>query len=100
METKHASGEAVAGVAAGLTGLGILTMVLAPLALPILILTIASVLPLLAVGLVLALPVALIAGLWLVVRRVARRPTRARARSQPLRYPDTKRYPTPGSVMK
>jgi hypothetical protein len=73
METNHASGEAVAGVAAGLTGLAILTMVLAPLALPILILTIASVLPLLAVGLVLAIPVALIATLWAGVRALRRR---------------------------
>jgi hypothetical protein len=83
--------ETTSGIAAALTGLGALTFALAPLALPILILTLASLVPLLAVGLVVAIPVALIAGVVAAIRAIGRRGRPSAAgptdRRRPLRPP-------------
>jgi membrane protein implicated in regulation of membrane protease activity len=65
--------ETTFGVVAALTGIGIVTFALFPLSLPILILTAASLLPLLAVGLAVAIPVALIAAVALAIRAIFRR---------------------------
>lgn len=73
MRGLRPTAETLFGIAAALTGLGILTVALAPLAMPILILTIASLLPLLVVGLAVGLPIALIAVVWLGIRSLARR---------------------------
>jgi hypothetical protein len=77
---RNGLAETIFGISTALTGGGVLTLALAPLALPILILTIAAVVPLLAVGLVLAIPVAVIAGVVSAVRAIARlaRPSSAR----------------------
>ena len=72
MERKRWT-EAAVGIMTALTGLGVLTIALAPLALPILILTIASLVPLLAVGLAAGIPIALIAAVWLALRALRRR---------------------------
>jgi hypothetical protein len=70
---RNGLAETIFGISTALTGGGVLTLALAPLALPILILTIAALVPLLAVGLVLAIPIALIAGVVSAVRAIARR---------------------------
>jgi hypothetical protein len=70
---RNGTAETVFGISTGLSGLGILTFALAPLALPILILTIAALVPLLAVGLVVAIPVGVIAGVWVAIRAIGRR---------------------------
>jgi hypothetical protein len=67
--------ETTFGVVAALTGIGIVTFALFPLSLPILILTAASLLPLLAVGIVVAIPFALIAAVVLAIRAIRRRAT-------------------------
>jgi hypothetical protein len=67
--------ETTFGVAAALTGIGIVTFALFPLSIPILILTAASLVPLLAVGIVVAIPVALIAAVVLAIRAIRRRAT-------------------------
>jgi hypothetical protein len=65
--------ETAFGFLAATTGLGIVTFALFPLALPILILTAASLIPLLAIGLVVAIPVGVIAVVVLLVRAILRR---------------------------
>jgi len=62
------------------TGLGIWTFALFPIAVPLLVLTFA---PVIVLGLLLALPVALIAGLALLLRKIGRsvRPPRLRSRN-------------------
>jgi hypothetical protein len=67
--------ETAFGFFAATTGLGIVTFALFPLALPILILTAASLIPLLAIGLVVAVPVGVIAVVVLLVRAILRRAT-------------------------
>jgi hypothetical protein len=62
------------GVLATLTGLGVVTIAVAPLALPFLILTLAALLPLIVPVVVLAIPVAIV----LVVRAIIRRLTPTR----------------------
>jgi len=64
------------GTLAALTGLGVITIALAPFALPILILTIVSLLPLVVPLVVLAIPVAI----FLAIRGIYRRLTRTSAR--------------------
>jgi hypothetical protein len=70
--------EAAFGFLAATTGLGVVTFALFPLALPILILTVASLIPLLAIGLVVAIPVGAVAFVVLVVRAIVRRARRGR----------------------
>jgi membrane protein implicated in regulation of membrane protease activity len=70
--------EAAFGFLAATTGLGVITFALFPLALPILILTAASLIPLLALGLVVAIPVAVVAAVVLIVRAILRRARRGR----------------------
>src|SRR5262245_28632735 len=72
MERNHTT-ETVFGISAATTGLGILTFALFPLVLPILILTVAALVPLLAVGAILAIPVALIAAVVLGIGAIGRR---------------------------
>jgi hypothetical protein len=70
---RNGLAETIFGISTALTGGGVLTLALAPLALPILILTIAALVPLLAVGLVLAIPIAVIAGIVAAIRAIGRR---------------------------
>jgi hypothetical protein len=70
--------ETAVGFLAATTGLGVVTFALFPLALPILILTVASLIPLFAVGLVVAIPVGVIATVVLVIRGILRRAGRRR----------------------
>ena len=77
MRGLRPTAETAFGIMTALTGLGVLTIALAPLAVPILILTVASLLPLLAVGLAIGLPIALIAAVWLAVRALLRRQRQA-----------------------
>ncbi len=77
MRGLRPTAETVFGISTALTGIGILTVALAPLAMPILILTIASLLPLVVIGAAVALPIGLIAGLVLVIRALARRRRRS-----------------------
>ncbi len=62
------------GAFATLTGLGVVTLALAPLALPILILTLAALLPLAVPLIVLAIPVAIVLAIRAAYRRLM--PTR------------------------
>lgn len=81
------SKETLFGITIPLAGAGVLLFALAPLALPFLVLTIAATLPLVAVGLVLALVAGVIAAPVVLVRRLLRR----RARYEPS---STTRYST------
>lgn len=65
--------ETVAGIAAALTSGGVILFALAPLALPILILTLVATLPLLVVGLAVGLVLAILAAPVILVRRLRRR---------------------------
>ena len=78
MRGLRPTAETVFGISTALTGIGILTVALAPLAMPILILTIASLLPLVVIGAAVALPIGLIAGLVLVIRALVGRAKRRR----------------------
>jgi hypothetical protein len=64
------SSETLAGIAVPLTGAGVVLLALAPLALPIIILTIVATVPLILVGLVVALVVSVIAAPFVLVRRL------------------------------
>jgi membrane protein implicated in regulation of membrane protease activity len=91
MAMKHRSqsfigSDGALGVFATLTGLGVVTLALAPLALPILILTLAALLPLAVPLIVLAIPLAIVLAIRGAYRRLTRtghdrdnRFTRARA---------------------
>jgi hypothetical protein len=70
------------GALTAMTGAGILTFALAPLALPIIGLTIAFTLPLLAIGVVASIPVAVVAGIYFAVARVVRA-VRGRSKESP-----------------
>jgi membrane protein implicated in regulation of membrane protease activity len=72
--TTHSYLDLVGEVMPWLAGGGILTVALFPLALPLILLTVAAAIPLLLLG----LPVALVAGLIVVPLRLARRALRAR----------------------
>src|SRR4051794_26785233 len=71
------------GVLATLTGLGVITIALAPFALPILILTLASLLPFVVPIVVLGIPVGLIVGVVVAVRAIAGRGRRRRGQGSP-----------------
>jgi hypothetical protein len=75
---SRAATETSFGILAALTGLGIVTFTLFPLSLPILILTLAALVPLLALGAVVAVPVGVIAVAVLGVRAIRRRARRGR----------------------
>jgi hypothetical protein len=70
---SRAATETTFGILAALTGLGVVIFALFPLSIPILILTVAALVPLLALGAVVAIPVALIAVALLAVRAIRRR---------------------------
>lgn len=77
--TSHRSIEVVNGTSVGLVGIGIVTIALFPLALPILILTAVSLIPFLVpvvalavVAAAIALPVMLVRGLWRRANRATR----------------------------
>jgi hypothetical protein len=94
---RNGLAETTSGIAAALSGLGALTFALAPLALPILILTVAALVPLLVVGAVVAIPIALIAGVVAVVRAIGRRGRRSAARPADRRRPAGLRAAAPRS---
>jgi hypothetical protein len=71
--TRTAESAALTGVAGALTGVGILTMALFPLAIPILVLTAVFVAPLVILPVAAALPVAIVAGVVLAIRAIGRR---------------------------
>jgi hypothetical protein len=79
--TRTDLGDAVSWLGAVNTALGTLTVMLFPLALPIIILTVAFVVPLLLLAIPLAIPV----GVVLLIRRIARSLS-ARAARAPERY--------------
>jgi hypothetical protein len=83
MRGLRPTAETLFGISTALTGLGILTVALAPLAMPILILTIAALLPLVLIGAAVALPIGLIAGLLLGIRALSRRAERRRPPASP-----------------
>jgi hypothetical protein len=66
-----------------LVGGGLITMVLFPLALPLIVLTVVATIPLVLVALAGALAVAVVAAPVLLVRGLARRATRALRASRP-----------------
>ena len=69
----ESAGLTASGTAGALTGLGVLLFALAPLAIPILIVTAVFVAPLVLVGVAAALPIAVVAGVLLIIRATARR---------------------------
>jgi hypothetical protein len=70
------------GILAAATGGGILTFALAPLTLPIIGLTIAFTLPLLLIGVVASIPVAIVAGVFFAIARAVRA-VRERSKESP-----------------
>jgi hypothetical protein len=64
--------DTASGIAAALTGLGILTIALFPFAIPIALLTAAFAAPFLLLGVVAALPLVIVASVVLAGRRVGR----------------------------
>lgn len=70
--TTMDTGSAAAGGAATVTGLGVVLMALFPFSLPFLLLTIAFLAPLLVLPIVIGVPLALLAGIALAVRGLAR----------------------------
>ena len=76
--TSHRSIEVVSGTSVGLVGIGIVTIALFPLALPILILTAVSLIPFLVPVLALGIVGAAIAVPVMLVRRLARWTARRR----------------------
>ena len=69
----ESAGLTASGTAGALTGLSVLLFALAPLAIPILIVTAVFVAPLVLVGVAAGLPIAVVAGLVLAIRATARR---------------------------
>jgi len=67
--TDTSTSEVIFGVSVALVGLGVITVALAPFAIPFLILLAVSLIPFALP----AIPVALLIGLWLAVRAIARR---------------------------
>jgi len=72
MNSTGTRSEWVNGTAAVGTGLGVLTFALFPLAIPFVILTIVALLPLAAPLVVVAAVGAVLAGVWIVLRMIAR----------------------------
>jgi nitrate/nitrite transporter NarK len=93
--TTTTTAEIVNEASAWAAGGGILTTALAPLAIPILALTIVAVLPLLLLPLIPVLVLALVALPFWVVARLVRRLRRRRPLGQPARFGHT----GPGSRM-
>jgi hypothetical protein len=60
------------GIAAAITGVGELMMALFPFAIPILLLTAAFTAPLVILGVIVALPLAIVAGVVLAIRTIGR----------------------------
>jgi hypothetical protein len=96
MQSKHTTpsnslrgagtaGDIASGTAAALAGLGVLTVALFPISIPILLLTVAFTVPLVIFGAALLLPVALVAAAVVGVRRLGRllwrRPSARRGRA-------------------
>ena len=80
---------AVGDIAAALTGIGILVMVLFPLAIPALVLAAALAAPFVVLVAALAVAAALVVGPFLAIRRMARRSAgRFRSRSRRFGRPD------------
>jgi hypothetical protein len=94
---RNGLAETTFGIGTALTGLGVLTFALAPLALPILILTLASLVPLLAVGVAVAIPIALIAGAVMAIRAIGRHGRPSAARPADRRRPAGLRVAAPRS---
>jgi hypothetical protein len=81
MGDSDSRAETINGVAAATTGLGVITVALAPLAIPFIVLTIVALLPLALPLIPLAVLGAVVAGTWIVLRglvRAVRRPRIAR----------------------
>jgi hypothetical protein len=95
--TRSLGSDGALGVLATLTGLGVVTIALAPLALPILILTLAALLPFLVPIVALAIPVAIVLAVRAVVRRLTPtrrdRDNRGRTQWRSLHRPDTSSAP-------
>jgi hypothetical protein len=72
MDSTNSRSEWVSGTAAVATGLGVLTVALFPLAIPILILTIVALIPLAAPLVVVAAVGAIFAGVWILLRTIGR----------------------------
>lgn len=83
--------ETMAGVGGALTGLGILIMALAPLAIPFLVLTVVFALPLVLLAIP---PIAVGLAIWTAVRLSRRASARLRRRSLPHREPASIRMPS------
>ncbi|MQA73423.1 MAG: hypothetical protein GEU88_03555 [Solirubrobacterales bacterium] len=81
--TSQSNAEGAVGIAAALAGLGVVTFALFPLALPFVILLIASTAPLLVVALAAALVGGALTAVGLAVRAVARRAGRRRREPSP-----------------
>ena len=95
--TRTLGSDGALGVLATLTGLGVVTIALAPLALPILILTLAALLPFLVPIVALAIPVTIVLALRAVVRRLTPkrrdRDNRGPTQWHSLHRPDTSSAP-------
>jgi hypothetical protein len=87
------------GLLAALTGGGILTFALAPLTLPIIGLTIAFTLPLLAIGVVASIPVAVVAGIWFGMRALVRALPKPRAKQKREQGPSAVRKPAREQIL-
>jgi len=85
------SKETLFGITVPLTGLGVLLLALAPLALPFLILTIVAVAPLLLIGLLVGLVVAVFAAVGATWRGVRARTPRRRRPSRRAAHPSRSR---------
>lgn len=70
--TTESAADTASGITAAITGLGILIGALFPFAIPILLLTAAFRAPLVILGLVAALPLAIVAGAVLAIRKIRR----------------------------
>jgi hypothetical protein len=71
--TTPATADTAAGIAAAVTGIGLIIFALFPLAIPFLLLTAAFAAPLVLLLLAAALPLAFLAGIVLAIRGIGRR---------------------------
>jgi hypothetical protein len=89
--TNASISEVIFGVSVALVGLGVITVALAPFAIPFVILLAVSLIPFALP----AIPVALLIGLWLAVRAIARRVGGRRRRASSARPRTTRAAVSP-----
>ena len=77
--TTGSAADTASGIAAVLTGLGLVTFALFPLVIPILILTAVFTAPLALIGVIVALPIVILVGVVLAIRAMWRPLRRRRA---------------------